>query len=45
MRKLRIWGMSGEKMMGWLPFVGQALESVTGKEADILCEDLASSQI
>ena len=38
-------GCQARRWMGWLPFVGQALESVTGKEADILCEDLASSQI
>ena len=45
MRKLRIGGCQARRWMGWLPFVGQAIESVTGKEADILCEDLASSQI
>ncbi|MCI6120186.1 MAG: hypothetical protein MR696_00125 [Lachnospiraceae bacterium] len=45
MRKLRIGGCQARRWMGWLPFVGQAIESVMGKEADILCDDLASSQI
>ena len=45
MRKFRTWEWQARGWMRWLTFVGQALEAVTEKGADILREDLASSQI
>ena len=45
MRKISGLECQARRWMEWLAFVGQALEAVIGKEADILCEDLVSIQI